>query len=524
VYAAHSLDRVIRYRVTENPGDPSAWTPERRFEPVFTTRDHVCYSNLHALRDEGARLYNFFRGNHFDPNVAVSDDHGETWEHVGRLLGGPGRPYVRYAGNGTDSIHFTCTDQHPRDADNSLYHGFLRGGIVHRSDGEAVGPVDHENPPSPHELTEVFAGTPDAVAWCADIALDRQERPVIVYTVQQDSAGLPRGRGGDDHRFRYARFDGAQWIDHPLAYAGKRLYAAATPRERVSDAGSRIHPPRAPARSDPPPRFALRRTRTSPYLGVAFAARGWSATYRPTDPPTTDLRPPTSDLRPPTSDCRFWMERVERPSPTLGAPPPEGAVVLLGPGMTDLSQTWKVAGSGNRAPGWAMVEDGTMQVVPRTGSLISTQEFGDAQIHVEFRIPLMAEESGQGRGNSGVYIQDRYEIQILDSYGVEARDNDCGGIYQLAAPRVNMARPPMQWQTYDIDFTAPRIDSDGSAAANARVTVRHNGVLIHDDLELPHPTGSARSKGIIARAGLNLQDHGDPVAFRNIWVVDRSAP
>lgn len=225
VYAAHSEDRVIRYRVTENPGDPSAWTAERRFEPVFTTRDHVCYSNLHALRDEGARLYDFFRGNHFDPNVAVSDDHGETWEHVGRLLGGPGRPYVRYAGNGTDTLHFTCTDQHPRDADNSLYHGFLRGGIVHRSDGEAVGRVDHENPPSPHELTEVFAGTPDAVAWCADIALDRQERPVIVYTVQQDSAGLPRGRGGDDHRFRYARFDGAQWIDHPLAYAGKRLYA-----------------------------------------------------------------------------------------------------------------------------------------------------------------------------------------------------------------------------------------------------------------------------------------------------------
>lgn len=221
---------------------------------------------------------------------------------------------------------------------------------------------------------------------------------------------------------------------------------------------------------------------------------------------------------------RFWMERVERPSPTLGAPPPEGAVVLLGPGMTDLSQTWKVAGSGDRAPGWAMVEDGTMQVVPRAGSLISRQEFGDAQIHVEFRIPLMTDESGQGRGNSGVYIQDRYEIQILDSYGLEGRDNECGGIYQLAAPRVNMTRPPMQWQTYDIDFTAPRIDSDGSAAANARVTVRHNGVLIHDDLELPQPTGSARSKGIIGRAGLALQDHGDPVAFRNIWVVDRSAP
>jgi hypothetical protein len=218
------------------------------------------------------------------------------------------------------------------------------------------------------------------------------------------------------------------------------------------------------------------------------------------------------------------MALVERPSPTLGEASPEGAVVLLGAGMTDLGQNWKVVGSADKAPGWKVVALGTIEVVAGSGNLISRQEFADARIHLEFRTPLMAEESGQGRGNSGVYIQDRYEIQILDSYGLEGRDNECGGIYQIAAPRVNMARPPMQWQTYDIDFTAPRLDDDGKVTSFARVTVLHNGVKIHDDVELPHPTGSARPKGIVARAGLTLQDHGDAVQFRNIWVLEPKAP
>ena len=126
---------------------------------------------------------------------------------------------------------------------------------------------------------------------------------------------------------------------------------------------------------------------------------------------------------------------------------------------------------------------------------------------------------GQGRGNSGVYLQARYELQVLDSYGLDGADNECGGIYKIARPSANMCLPPLEWQTYDISFRAARFDDAGNKTESARITVKHNGAIIHEDLELPKITGGAFAADESKPGGLMLQDHGNPVRFRNIWVV-----
>jgi hypothetical protein len=131
---------------------------------------------------------------------------------------------VKYASDGAGAVHLVATEQHPRDYDNGLWHGVLRDGVVHASDGAVVGAVG-ERPPAPTDLTRVFAGRPDAVAWPVDLELDADDRPVVVFSVQTDGAGLPRGRGGLDHRFIWARFDGTRWHARELAHAGRRLYA-----------------------------------------------------------------------------------------------------------------------------------------------------------------------------------------------------------------------------------------------------------------------------------------------------------
>ncbi|MDA1049874.1 MAG: DUF1080 domain-containing protein [Planctomycetota bacterium] len=196
--------------------------------------------------------------------------------------------------------------------------------------------------------------------------------------------------------------------------------------------------------------------------------------------------------------------KVHRHSPTLGAKPPEGAVVLFDGSSTD---AWE---GGELIDGkWLGAQN-----------IATKEKFGDHQLHLEFQTPFMPTARGQGRGNSGVYVQSRYEVQVLDSFGLEGKNNECGGIYSIAEPIVNMCFPPLSWQTYDVEFTAARYDDSGKKVKNARTTIRHNGVVIHDDLEITHGTPGRHEEGP-EPDGLFLQNHGNPVVFRNIWIAKK---
>jgi hypothetical protein len=197
------------------------------------------------------------------------------------------------------------------------------------------------------------------------------------------------------------------------------------------------------------------------------------------------------------------LSKVERRSPTLGQKPPAGAIVLFD------------GASAERFSKGRMTKDGLLMQ-----GAASKQLFQSYQVHVEFRLPFQPLDRGQDRGNSGLYAQGRYEVQILDSFGLDGKDNECGGIYQVAAPRVNMCFPPLAWQTYDVDFTAA-VYKDGKKVQSARMTVRHNGVLIHENVEVPHATVAAILKEGPEPGPVYLQDHGNPVRFRNVWVVEK---
>jgi len=150
----------------------------------------------------------------------------------------------------------------------------------------------------------------------------------------------------------------------------------------------------------------------------------------------------------------------------------------------------------------------------------SKQSFTNFEAHVEFLLPFKPLARGQERGNSGVYLQDRYEVQVLDSFGLKGENNECGGIYSQAKPAVNICFPPLTWQTYDIDFTAAKFDESGTKTKNAVVTIKHNGVTIHDNLELKGPTPSG-AKETPSGGPLQLQGRGNPVFFQNIWVLPK---
>lgn len=199
------------------------------------------------------------------------------------------------------------------------------------------------------------------------------------------------------------------------------------------------------------------------------------------------------------------LEKVERKSPTLGMKPPEGAIVLF--------------------DGTEKSADNFVRGELVLGNLLkhdceTKAKFGDHKLHLEFRTPFMPKARGQGRGNSGMYVQGRYEVQILDSFGLEGLNNECGGIYSIAQPKVNMCLPPLTWQTYDVDFTSARFGKNGAKLNNAVVTVKHNGVVIHDKLELPNGTPGKYPEAAGPQA-LYLQGHGNPVVFRNVWVVPK---
>jgi hypothetical protein len=198
------------------------------------------------------------------------------------------------------------------------------------------------------------------------------------------------------------------------------------------------------------------------------------------------------------------LEKVERKSPTLGAKPPADAKVLFDGTNTD---AWKVG----------RLKDELLQA-----GAMTKDDFGDFTLHLEFRTPFMPAASGQGRGNSGLYLQNRYECQILDSFGLEGKDNECGGFYQIKSPSVNMCFPPLAWQTYDVDFTAAKFEGD-KKVSNAKVTVTHNGVKIHDNFELPNLTPGGAPTEAPGKGPFLLQFHGNPVTFRNIWVEEKKS-
>ena len=216
----------------------------------------------------------------------------------------------------------------------------------------------------------------------------------------------------------------------------------------------------------------------------------------------------TTRARPPVVD--------PGPAPAEPRPAPDDATILFG--GDDLDAWEHPDGS---APGW-VVRDGYVQVEPGTGALQTTEGFGDVQLHIEWMSPPSIEGDGQSRGNSGVFLMGTYEVQVLDSYeNPTYADGQAAAIYGQYPPLVNAMRPPGEWQVYDITFHRPHFDEDGNVVKPAVLTVYHNGVLVQDHVELTGPTGHYERPPYEAHAAqlpLRLQDHSNPVRFRNIWV------
>lgn len=197
-----------------------------------------------------------------------------------------------------------------------------------------------------------------------------------------------------------------------------------------------------------------------------------------------------------------------------GAPPPSDAVVLFN--GKDLSH-WKSGGGDAK---WK-IENGYMEIVPKSGDLSTKDEFGDVQLHLEFATPSKVEGSSQGRGNSGVFFHNQFEIQVLDSYKNQTyADGQAGGLYGQWPPLVNAIRPPGEWNTYDIVFEAPKFDAAGKLLKPGFVTAFLNGICVHNRKELNGPTNHRATdpyQAYSGKGGLRLQDHGNPTRFRNIW-------
>lgn len=198
---------------------------------------------------------------------------------------------------------------------------------------------------------------------------------------------------------------------------------------------------------------------------------------------------------------------------TLGAKPPEKAVVLFD--GKDLKGWVKRDGSPAAWP----VKDGILTVGVRQSDILTERKFGDFQLHLEFNVPYMPDAKGQARGNSGVYLDGIYELQVLDSYKLKPQDNECGAIYKQVVPAVNACKPPLQWQTYDVTLQKARREGD-KVVKKARVTVVQNGVTIIDDREIsPTPGGMRLKEG--DDGPLLLQDHHNEVQYRNIWIIPK---
>jgi hypothetical protein len=233
--------------------------------------------------------------------------------------------------------------------------------------------------------------------------------------------------------------------------------------------------------------------------------------------PMTDMSAQDAAQWPQHSRERPMAPVEAAPAQLLPVKPPAGATVLFD--GKDLSKWRHVNGNPAR---WRMGDFGSMVVTAGTGDIETRESFGDVLLHVEWASPAPPKGEDQDRGNSGVFLMGRYEVQVLDSHGSTTyADGQAGAIYGQFPPRVNVSRAPGEWQTFDIEFRRPRWDAAGKLLSPARMTVRHNGVLVHDDVELLGPT-SHRVRAPYEKhedaLPIKLQDHGHPVRFRNIWV------
>jgi 3-keto-disaccharide hydrolase len=204
-----------------------------------------------------------------------------------------------------------------------------------------------------------------------------------------------------------------------------------------------------------------------------------------------------------TDGNEYHMNKTERTSPSMGAKPARGIILF----------------DGSNTDAWvnAHVDENRKLIAAGTKT---KQSFTNFLLHCEFLLPFKPTGRGQDRGNSGIYLQDRYEVQVLDSFGLKGENNECGGIYSQAKPSVNMCYPPLTWQTYDIDFTSAKFDDSGKKIKPAIVTVKHNGVTIHDKYELKDKTGGGEPEGP-SGGPIQLQGHGNPVFYRNVWLVEK---
>ena len=223
----------------------------------------------------------------------------------------------------------------------------------------------------------------------------------------------------------------------------------------------------------------------------------------------------------------FSLKRVKLGSPTMGQKPPKGAIVLLDGSSMD---EWEH--DDGRAVTWTLLDNGVMEINPTKenedadppigGGIRTKRTFGKVRYHMEFRYPVEPGKTGQGRGNSGLFFHG-YEAQILNSYGLTGMWNELGALYKLSPPQVNAARPPMEWQTYDVIFT-PAVYEGGKLKENPRITVRLNGVVVQKNMELIHQTAHKQEDRKLAPPKTNqpikLQDHSNRIQFRNIWVKE----
>jgi hypothetical protein len=212
----------------------------------------------------------------------------------------------------------------------------------------------------------------------------------------------------------------------------------------------------------------------------------------------------------------LWEPVPPAVTPGENSKPPSDAIILFN---GDNLNEW--TNSKGEPAGW-IVAEGCMTVKPGSGSIKTRRGFGDCQLHIEWRSPAEVKGESQGRGNSGIFLQDRYELQVLDSYNNKTYTNgQAGSIYKQSIPLVNACKKPGEWQVYDIIYTAPRFSENGRVAIPARITVLHNGIVIQNNTEIRGTTpyiGLPEYKPHSMKEPLSLQDHSNPVSYRNIWI------